>query len=275
MAIADHIGYDAAGRDVPKDDLKNIFSENLNFRLNPSAYKRKHSNIFTVPSNLIERKRIDPLFYSQEVFQIVEGKPYARLADVTEYMKSGFAAGKQGQELTNLSDAVIQIRPTNLGEEGQLKFDKNIYINKAILESRTRDTLQKGEVLFNNTNSQELVGKTAFFDLNGIYCCSNHITRIKANAEKLDPRYLTLILNAYQQGRVFYNICTNWNNQSGVNTELLADIPIPLPSLAIQERIADKVQQRMERAQALKREASEELEAIKLQMKEVILGKAE
>lgn len=79
----------------------------------------------------------------------------------------------------------------------------------------------KRTAIFNNTNSQELVGKTAIYKGNIPYKFSNHITRIRVNKEKIIPEFLWLILNIYQQREIFYAICTNWNNQSGVGTELL------------------------------------------------------
>jgi len=36
---------------------------------------------------------------------------------------------------------------------------------------------------------------------------------------------------------VFYTLCTNWNNQSGVNNELLRSIKIPVPKIDIQKKI--------------------------------------
>ncbi|MFQ5962866.1 MAG: restriction endonuclease subunit S [Candidatus Scalinduaceae bacterium] len=55
------------------------------------------------------------------------------------------------------------------------------------------------------------------------------------------PEYLTIILNIYQKHKIFFTICTNWNNQSGVNVELLNTTKIPIPSLNIQQKIVDEV----------------------------------
>lgn len=112
-----------------------------------------------------------------------------------------------------------------------LIFDKNIYVPF----DAAMPSLQKDDVLFNNTNSQELVGKTAIYKGDIPYKFSNHITRIRVNREKIIPEFLWLILNMYQQREIFYAICTNWNNQSGVGTELLKSIKIPLPEMGIQQ----------------------------------------
>ena len=97
----------------------------------------------------------------------------------------------------------------------------NIDSNSAAM---TVDTLHGG-VVFNNTNSQELVGKTLFIENSIDAYYSNHMTRIKINDE-LNPNYLWIILNFYQQKKIFFNLCTNWNNQSGVGLELLKNLKI-------------------------------------------------
>ena len=46
----------------------------------------------------------------------------------------------------------------------ELVFEKTIYIDASTVNED--DMVFRGEVLFNNTNSQELVGKTVLFDGN-------------------------------------------------------------------------------------------------------------
>jgi len=193
-----------------------------------------------IDSNEIEN-RLDPLFYISGRLDFIVGEMnLAQLGNVCEYFKSGFAAGKHSQAKD--SSGIIQIRPTNIDNKGWLYFDKNIYIDTSEKETRAVDLIVKGEVLFNNTNSQELVGKSAFFNLDGDYFCSNHITRIKTKQEQLLPEYLWIILNLYQRHGYFYRICTNWNNQSGVNTNLLQSVKIPLPDLEIQKLLIEEIE---------------------------------
>jgi len=120
-----------------------------------------------------------------------------------------------------------------------LNFDRNIYIKEELLIKHKQDLLINGEVLFNNTNSQDLVGKTTYYDLNGKYFASNHITRLGLKSELVLTKYVWIVLNIYQRHKIFYCICTNWNNQSGVNANLLGSLKFPLPSLTIQKKIVD------------------------------------
>lgn len=228
---------------------------------------------FTIPSPKVQGKRLDPLFYSRDIFHFIASLKYKprTVFEVSEFLKTGFAAGKASQSKTG-GEAIIQIRPTNLGDQGKLKFEKNILIEARHADENGDDLIQRGEVLFNNTNSQDLVGKSAYFDLPDRYFCSNHITRIKVKEAIINPRYLSLILNLYQHSKVFFNICTNWNNQSGVNAKLLGTLPIPLPPRANQDRIADEIKNRMQKAEAIRKSSQADLEQAKAQVEKIILG---
>lgn len=176
---------------------------------------------------------MDPIFFRYGTMQF--GR-YFRLEAISTCIvdiQSGVGAGKKDQADKN--NGIIQIRPTNIDRNGMLIFDKNIYVPF----DAAMPSLQKDDVLFNNTNSQELVGKTAIYKGDIPYKFSNHITRIRVNREKIIPEFLWLILNMYQQREIFYAICTNWNNQSGVGTELLKSIKIPLPEMGIQQKLVD------------------------------------
>jgi restriction endonuclease S subunit len=186
--------------------------------------------------------RLDPLYYSGAIYGFLDKVkfPLKALSEISEYIKTGFAVGKEAQADDD-SEKYIHIRPTNMGEHGELKFDKNIYVGVEYLETKKDQLLKTKDVLFNNTNSQELVGKTCFFNLDGIYFSSNHITRIRTNSEIVLPEYLCWILNYYQQQKVFFNICTNWNNQSGIGNELLKKIKIPIPPISVQKGIVSQL----------------------------------
>lgn len=218
--------------------------------------------------------RFDPLFYSFKLWHAIEASPTpsAHLGRYCRLTKTGFAAG--GHMQLHDDDGIIQIRPTNVGSDRQLKFDRNVYLDRSVLTTQPTDVLKRREVLFNNTNSQEQVGKTVFFDLEGDFVCSNHITRIATNEAELLPEYLTAVLNAYQRLKVFYSICTNWNNQSGVNADLLRKVTIPVPSIIKQGEIAKKIADTFAQANTLRQEANAELESAKREIEAILLGDA-
>ena len=188
--------------------------------------------IFIVNRSEIEN-RLDPLYYGSDFTKFFKHPFSVRLKDVCVKFASGFGAGKNEQ--TTKDDGFVQIRPTNIDNDGFLKYEKNVYVpfHKGI------SFVEKGTVLFNNTNSQEWVGKTALLSEDIQLYTSNHITSIVVNPQKLIPEYLWIVLNTYQRNKVFYSLCTNWNNQSGVGIDLLQSVKIPVLPISAQQKIVD------------------------------------
>jgi type I restriction enzyme S subunit len=247
----------------------------LGITLPPEPKNTLASRIFTAQRRELAGWRFDPLFHSFKLWHAIEAAhvPHKKLGLCCHYLKSGFAAGGDMQ----LFDAggVIQLRPTNIDANREWTFEKNIYLSEATLIDRPDDIIQPGEVLFNNTNSQELVGKTVYMGITGQpFFCSNHMTRIQTINEELNPEYLAALLNAYQRLKVFFSLCTNWNNQSGVNVDLLRQLPIPIPSLSKQAAIADHISEIRQEAKRLRQQAQTELESAKRRIEAMLLGEA-
>jgi type I restriction enzyme S subunit len=119
-----------------------------------------------------------------------KGWEMVRLGEVAKELKSGFAFGKSDKN----SNGVPHIRPMNISLHGQLVWEETKYISKEFLKNNEEYTLKKGDVLFNNTNSKELVGKTCYVkeDIYGGY--SNHLTRIRIDDSKVDAEFLSILL---------------------------------------------------------------------------------
>jgi type I restriction enzyme, S subunit len=203
-------------------------------------YIDEQTPTFFINSSSLEG-RFDPYYYNSALKDFTENQnyPVKNIYEVVKSFTSGFGVGRQDQG--DAETGLIQIRPTNLDQFGLLKFDRNVYIPKSLIKHEGQ-LLEKGDVIFNNTNSQEWVGKAAYYDLDEKLAFSNHITVLKVDENKINARYLWLILNLYQQKKIFFSICTNWNNQSGVSLDLLKSLKIPVPDIQIQESIIDKLQ---------------------------------
>ena len=191
-----------------------------------------NNKVFIVNRSEIEN-RLDPLYYDSDFTKFFKHPYSVRLKDVCINFSSGFGAGKNEQ--TTKDNGYIQIRPTNIDNDGFLKYEKNVYVplHKGV------PFVKKGTVLFNNTNSQEWVGKTALLQDDSKLYTSNHITSIIVNSSKVISEYLWIVLNIYQRNKVFYSICTNWNNQSGVGIDLLQSVKVPIPPISSQQEIVD------------------------------------
>ncbi len=154
------------------------------------------------------------------------------LRRVMKSAQSGFASGARDVE------GVIQLRMNNVTTDGTLDWTSFIRV-PASEKQLDKYRLRRGDVLFNSTNSPNLVGKTAMFvGYTEPVVFSNHFVRLRVDDTKLEPRYLACWLTYRQQQRFFESICTQWVNQAAVRKDDLLSLQLPLPPLPEQKRIA-------------------------------------
>ena len=95
-------------------------------------------------------------------------------------------------------------------------------------------------------------------------------TVIKSLDEKeVSTFYLYCVMKAKQ--KFIYNM-QQGAGQPHVYSRDLSNLKIPLPPLAVQNKIAEEVKKRMQKAESLQKEAKEELEKAKLEVERIILG---
>ncbi|MXS83110.1 restriction endonuclease subunit S [Nitrosomonas oligotropha] len=153
-------------------------------------------------------------------------------------LQPGFAQ-KPGEEDEGTTP---QIRTHNVSPDGKITFEGIKHISASVKEGE-RYTLKKGDVIFNNTNSEEWVGKTAVFDQEGEYVFSNHMTRLRVQRELVIPEYLASYLHQLWAIGYSKTRAKRWISQAGIETSALASFKIPLPTLPEQQRIVDVLRQ--------------------------------
>ena len=168
----------------------------------------------------------------------MSGHPLIPLKDLVKEVQAGFASGE------NVPEGTIQVRMNNVDTSGHLSFD-SVRRVPTTLKQLDKYSLTPGDILFNNTNSCELVGKSALFEgLDEDVVFSNHFTRIRTNSEKLYNKYLAHYLITLWRRGVFMRLCNRWVNQASVRKEVLLSLAVPIPPLSEQKRIVavlDKV----------------------------------
>jgi type I restriction enzyme, S subunit len=223
------------------------------------------SNHKVFAAHLGEAKgRVDVAFHSPRFRALREGiehckYPARTVGSLCVSIKSGFAAGKQDQAENDV-DGVPHLRPLNLSIYGDLSLKGTKYVPRTSVAAQ--DFCQQGEVLFNNTNSEELVGKSAVFGLDVDCACSNHMTRLELTPEA-SPYFIAALFNALRSTGYLGMLATNFVNQAGINADTLAALRIPVPPLDIQQTILSEVARRRTEAQRLRAEAEAEWQAAK------------
>lgn len=150
-----------------------------------------------------------------------------------------------------VSSGVAHLRPMNISTSGEVVMTADTqYVRPDYRPDLANYHLQPGDILFNNTNSVELVGKTAVVREPMAVAFSNHINRLRVrDVSRIEPRWLALALRNLQEQGVFAAHCNRWIGQAGFSVSGLAimDIPIPYPddparSLAEQRRIVARLE---------------------------------
>lgn len=162
----------------------------------------------------------------------------ATIEDVLVSSHSGFACSKLYE--TTEKEGVFHMRPNNIGYWGKISFKKKVFIQKSKIEP-SKVGVMKGQILFNNTNSKELVGRAVFVSEDIDAGFSNHLTRLIVDETEIDPRWLTYQINKLWSEGYFLRICRKWIGQAGVDMKMLKSIEIEYPDLAKQKSIADKL----------------------------------
>src|SRR5436190_20161176 len=61
--------------------------------------------------------------------------------------------------------------------------------------------LERGDIVFNRTNSKELVGKCEVFDEDGDWVFASYLMRLRVDSKRAVPEFVTAFLNT-RAGRV-------------------------------------------------------------------------
>ena len=155
------------------------------------------------------------------------------LSEISSIINSGFPSGKHNKNKIGIP----HLRPMNIDYNGYIDLTEIKYV-----QVKKYDSLLKGDILFNNTNSPDLIGKTSYVKEDTNWAYSNHMTRIRVNTKSIIPKYIAYFLHNLFLQDFFKLNCSHHVNQASVNTKFLQEkIIIPLSPLNEQNRIVSKI----------------------------------
>jgi type I restriction enzyme S subunit len=103
--------------------------------------------------------------------------------------------------------------------------------------------LNPGDLLFNRTNSPELVGKSAVYRGSPVKCsCASYLIRVVLHPD-CEPNYLAYYLNSMHGKQWVATVVVQQVGQANVNGAKLKALELPLPPAAEQRRIVGKVEE--------------------------------
>lgn len=172
----------------------------------------------------------DPDTQSTEVGEIPEHWEVASIGDIVEMAQYGISKSlsKEGEypifRMNNMENGYMIGEPMKYIDLDDDEFEKY--------------RVEKGDILFNRTNSHELVGKTGIFELDGDYVFASYLVRLRTN-DRADSYYLNYYMNSEQGQNRLEAFATKGVSQSNINATNVQRVRLPLPPLDEQEEIAE------------------------------------
>jgi type I restriction enzyme, S subunit len=151
------------------------------------------------------------------------------------------------------------LRMGNITYEGELDRRDMKFIDLAPREV-AKYTVVPGDILFNRTNSPDLVGKTAVFRGEERLAFAGYLVRLRTN-DRADPEYVSAYLNSKRGKAILRGMCKTIIGMSNINAQELRSIPIPLPPLPLQGAFAARVAE-IDRLKSHHRAHLEKLDAL-------------
>ena len=215
------------------------------------------------PSTLKKLESIEKL-NEIELTELPDGWFWERLGLMTLGVEYGTSAKSQPE------GKVPVLRMGNM-QNGKIDWTDLVYSDND--EEIKQYLLKKGDVLFNRTNSPELVGKTSIIETDEKAIFAGYLIRINHLKEITDGRYLTYFLNSMIAKKYGNFVKTDGVNQSNINGQKLINYPFVFCSLKEQKEVADILEQKLTACDQLAAELAKQLKQAEL-LKQAVLKAA-
>jgi type I restriction enzyme S subunit len=104
-------------------------------------------------------------------------------------------------------------------------------------EELSKYKIVQGDILFNRTNSKELVGKCEVFKEEGDWVFASYLIRVRLDLSKALPEFISAFLSTKAGRLQIDRVSRQIIGMSNVNAEELKDLIIPVPPLDIQRAL--------------------------------------
>lgn len=181
----------------------------------------------------IKKEKIIPVISEEDqLFDIPDTWTWTTIADTCTNIQYGTS------EKSAPSGKVAVLRMGNL-QGGKIDYSNLVYTSNDYDIERCH--LEYNDLLFNRTNSKELVGKTAIYkaEIPAIY--AGYLIRV--TPIMIDSDYLNYVMQSHFFKKYCLAVKTDAIGQSNINAEKLKRFVFPLPPLAEQKRIVARVEE--------------------------------
>ena len=181
-------------------------------------------------------------------FEIPKGWEWCRLGDIA--MDTSYGTS---QKAHLEAKGIPVLRMGNITSDGTISYSGLKYVSPTIKDLPGL-YLEPGDIAFNRTNSFELVGKSAVFRRDTPFTLASYLIRVRL-FPSLTPEFVAYFINSTTCRLAFIepNVIQQ-NGQANFNGTKLKNIPVPLPPLAEQTAIMERVESLMQHCRSLSAE---------------------
>ena len=181
-----------------------------------------------------------------------------QLAKLDELVKARFVemfgiypANPKGWETGTIRDVVSDVRygssrpAVDGGKYPYLRMNNITYGGELDLSDTKRIdipdneldkcTVRRGDVLFNRTNSKELVGKTCVYNRDDMMVLAGFVIRVRVS-ERILPEFLSEFLNTEFSKQMLLAMCKTAIGQANINAQEMQNIGLYLPPIELQRK---------------------------------------
>ena len=176
-----------------------------------------------------------------------KGFPLGTIRDLIESAKYGSSAKASVD-----SGEYPILRMGNITYKGGIDMSDLKYID-LVEKDKPKYLVEKGDLLFNRTNSKELVGKTAVYDRDEAVAIAGYLIRVRPN-ERANNYYISGYLNSAHGKSTLQQMCKSIVGMANINAQELQDIKILIPPIELQNKYQSLVEEtkgKMEKAKLL------------------------
>lgn len=164
-----------------------------------------------------------------------KGWPMETVGDVIESADYG-SSTKSSEDGSGLP----LIRMGNVDYAGTLNLSDLKFVNLPDSEAE-KYRLRDGDILFNRTNSKELVGKTGMWSNEREAVVASYFIRLRVDRDRLHPSYLWAFMNSRHMKRVIFDTARGAIGQANINSKELKAFPVAVPPLTLQQSYATRL----------------------------------
>ena len=238
---------------------------------------------YQIPNlSLVEQKEIAAVL--NKISELISARTM-QLSKMDKFVKSRFIelfgvypSNPKGWETATIRDIVADVRygssrpAVDGGKYPYLRMNNITYGGELDLTDTKRIdipdneldkcTVRRGDVLFNRTNSKELVGKTCVYNRDEMMVLAGFVIRVRVT-ERVLPEFLSAFLNTDFSKQMLLGMCKAAIGQANINAQEMQNIGIYLPPTELQRQFVqfkeqtDKskltIQQSLEKLETLKK----------------------